>query len=481
CAGLLREAEEATLVGLFEIGNDPAASGGAYVHVPNGSGDEYGGINPDSYVEFCFTVAEEGTYEIHGWIYAAGGSDNSFFATLDGLPTNGYLWDTSENTNYDEDLVSDRNGPDPVQMALLPGSHTVRLYLREDGTRIDKMELVRVNSNPSCGPLVQEAEDGTLFGNFVLASDGAASGGSYVHVPDGDGNSWSPDPLHRVDYCFEVPTAGTYQIRTRVHADGGSANSFFVKVNGAPSDGFLWDAARNTTYDNDYVSDRGGMDPVQVQLPAGNHTVSVFLREDGTRLDQIELELMSAAAVCGGLIQEAEEATLYGELIVGTDNDASGGEFIHAPEGSGTNGNLNSADRAEFCFSVPTTGTYRLKGTVYAGDGQSNSFFVTVDGNPSKGFLWDFNDSGLYEESLVNDRNGADPVEVVLSAGDHFVNVYLREDGARLDKLELVNASINRVAADSTGGGVNGTLALPDEFVLHPNYPNPFNPETTIE
>ncbi|MEL6820790.1 MAG: NPCBM/NEW2 domain-containing protein, partial [Calditrichota bacterium] len=481
CAGLVREAEDATLSGRFEIGTDPAASGGAYVHAPDGSGDEYGGITPDDYAEFCFTVAEEGTYEIHGWIYADGGDNNSFFVTLDGLPTAGYLWDTSENTMYDKDLVSDRNGPDPVQMMLTPGNHTVRLYLREDGTRIDKLELVAVNSNPSCAGLLQQAEDGMLFGDFVIGSDAIAAGGAYVHVPDGAGNSWSPDPQHRVDFCMEVPTAGTYQIRTRVHADGGSNNSFFVRVNGAPSEGFLWDAARNTSYDNDYVSDRGGMDPVQIQLSAGNHTVSVFLREDGTRLDEIELELVGAGAVCGGLVQEAESATLYGRMVVGTDAGAGGGEFIHAPEGSGTNGSLDAEDRAEFCFSVPTAGSYRLRGTVYAGDGQSNSFFVTVDGNPSKGYLWDFDANSSYEEDLVSDRNGADPVEWVLSAGDHFVNVYVREDGARLDKLELVSTNVNRVAADSSGGGVNGEIALPEAFALHPNYPNPFNPETTIE
>ena len=52
----------------------------------------------------------------------------------------------------------------------------------------------------------------------------------------------------------------------------------------------MWDVLQNTSYQKDYVNDRGGADPVEVWLPAGVNTVSVYLREDGTRLDSIELE-----------------------------------------------------------------------------------------------------------------------------------------------------------------------------------------------
>ncbi len=52
----------------------------------------------------------------------------------------------------------------------------------------------------------------------------------------------------------------------------------------------MWDVLQNTSYQKDYVNDRDGADPVEVWLPAGENTVSVYLREDGTRLDSIELE-----------------------------------------------------------------------------------------------------------------------------------------------------------------------------------------------
>ncbi|MFO7688603.1 MAG: hypothetical protein R6V60_21190 [Desulfobacterales bacterium] len=63
-----------------------------------------------------------------------------------------------------------------------------------------------------------------------------------------------------------------------------------MKVNDGLAGGYLWDAFQNTGYQQDYVNDRHGADPVEVLLAAGKNTVTVYLREDGTRLDKIELE-----------------------------------------------------------------------------------------------------------------------------------------------------------------------------------------------
>jgi hypothetical protein len=43
----------------------------------------------------------------------------------------------------------------------------------------------------------------------------------------------------------------------------------------------------------------------------------------------------------------------------------------------------------------------------------------------------------------VSDRNGADPVEVSLATGMHTVTIYLREDGAQIDRIELEPADQN--------------------------------------
>ncbi len=152
CAGLTREAEEGALFGSFEVGSDGRASGGGYVHAPNGSGNYMTAPNGAHRAEYCFTVATAGIYRLKGWVYAPNGSDNSFFVAVDGVPTKGYLWDTLQSTNYSADYVSQRGGADPVEVALSAGEHTVTVYKREDGTRLDRVALERVETSAStCG------------------------------------------------------------------------------------------------------------------------------------------------------------------------------------------------------------------------------------------------------------------------------------------------------------------------------------------
>jgi hypothetical protein len=57
------------------------------------------------------------------------------------------------------------------------------------------------------------------------------------------------------------------------------------------------------------------------------------------------------------------------------------------------------------------SGTYRIKGWVYATDGNSASFFVRVDGSPKSGYLWDTLQNTSYAPDYVNDRDMlADPL-----------------------------------------------------------------------
>ena len=155
-----------------------------------------------------------------------------------------------------------------------------------------------IDSKPAYG-LVQEAEKVVLpIGSaFKKGSDPAASNGEYVYVPNGIGSRMDgPDETHKVVYTFNLLKAGTYQIKGTIYAANGSDDSFWIKVNGNPADGYLWDVLQNTGYQQDYVNDRNGADPVEVSLEEGLNTVTVYLREDGTRLDRIELELVATVA-----------------------------------------------------------------------------------------------------------------------------------------------------------------------------------------
>lgn len=68
-----------------------------------------------------------------------------------------------------------------------------------------------------------------------------------------------------------------------------------MQVDDAPVNGYLWDSYPvSGTYVVDYVSDRDGAGPVELQLAVGLHMMTFYVREDGTRLDKVELELIEA-------------------------------------------------------------------------------------------------------------------------------------------------------------------------------------------
>ncbi len=294
CAGLSREAEDGEVSGSFAVFADAAASGGSYVGAPDNSGNAWSpGANK---VDLCFTVTEAGEYRLDAQAQGSTWYNDSFFVTVNGGGSS--MWDVANIADgYRADSVSDRGGDDPVIVDLQPGEHTVSVHLREDGTRLDSMTLVRVGDGGggggggggnSCAGLTREAEDGDVSGSFAVASDAAASGGSYVGAPEGSRNRSSAGN-NKVELCFTVTEPGDYRINGLVNGPSGFSDSFFVTVNGGDSS--LWDLPYGAAgYVNDYVSDRGGANPVIVTLGAGEHTIGFHLREDGTRLDRVTLE-----------------------------------------------------------------------------------------------------------------------------------------------------------------------------------------------
>lgn len=153
-----------------------------------------------------------------------------------------------------------------------------------------------------CGDLIQEAENGTLSGRFTTGFDSAASGGQYVHVPKGSGKGKKvAGNAHKATYCFDVTTSGTYRLKGWVYAANGGSNSFFVQINDLPVNGYFWEIPRNKDYLPNYVSDRGHTGPIEVSLAAGEHTVTVYFREAGTRLDKLALEMKDPAVTSTSL------------------------------------------------------------------------------------------------------------------------------------------------------------------------------------
>ncbi len=137
-----------------------------------------------------------------------------------------------------------------------------------------------VGPAPASGPVQVwiEAEDGTLAAPAELGSDGKASGGHYLWVPDGWGDVTNLSyPAGEARYAFEVPAGGVYLIWGRVQAAAGD-DSFHVVIDGNYEEAARWDTA---------INDRGVGDPALFFLEAGEHTLHIIQREDGTKIDQI--------------------------------------------------------------------------------------------------------------------------------------------------------------------------------------------------
>ena len=138
----------------------------------------------------------------------------------------------------------------------------------------------------------------------------------------------------------------------------------------------------------------------------------------------------------GSLLQEAEVGTVFGNMVVVNDVQASGGQFVHVP--SNVVGN-NSSDFVEITAVIDTAGSYQLTAIVRGPSGSQNSFFVQI--NDGEVYLWDIPSNNQFTADVVSNRGSGDVTET-LSAGVHTVRVFVREEGAQLDliKFELLEA-----------------------------------------
>ncbi|NIR49895.1 T9SS type A sorting domain-containing protein [candidate division KSB1 bacterium] len=141
------------------------------------------------------------------------------------------------------------------------------------------------------GNIVLEAESASLSGGMEIGTDGLASQGEYIHVPDGQGTENGLGVM-----TFNVPQTGTYYMWGRAIYPDGNSDAFKIKVDGGTE--YVWDVdLDNTSIDWkwDDVSHRGSgnrrnpeIDRIVLNLTAGvSHTLEIIEGKDGTLLDQI--------------------------------------------------------------------------------------------------------------------------------------------------------------------------------------------------
>ncbi len=144
-----------------------------------------------------------------------------------------------------------------------------------------------------------EAESGALVAPMIaVTGDSTAFGGAYITVPNGTGNHSSGMPVTgTATYAFEVYRTGNYAIWGRGAAQADSTNvfaddSFWLRVNQGPVAN--WTLNKNAGFSTAWKWGRANdettqANPLLVSLRPGFHTLTIGWREDGARLDRLEI------------------------------------------------------------------------------------------------------------------------------------------------------------------------------------------------
>ena len=323
CGDTVEIEQAAKLTGGFELFDDASASGGKAIRATSTGA-----------ATVKFNLPEDKTVQFKAQVRGLDGASNSFFFDLAGQQN---LWDTPYGASYVEDYLSDRNGADPVTAVLGTGEHSLVIKSRELGTRLDTItlecsdvceereywvqkctysssygetcswvrEVEKICGEPeppvlTCGNSI-EAEDADLSGAFAIIGENGASGGKSIVGYDANGVA---------GFRIQLDESKVVKLKGTVRGQDGYSNSFFFDLNGKSN---LWDTPYGSSYVADYLSNRGGQDPVTETLAAGEHQLSVKVREPGTRLDKIAMECSDVCTNEEVWVQQCTYSSSYGE------------------------------------------------------------------------------------------------------------------------------------------------------------------------
>ena len=131
----------------------------------------------------------------------------------------------------------------------------------------------------SVSTYIQAEAASSVEGAFAAAADGSVSGGSYMTIPQGTGQDYDGDesPMGRLHFDLNDVPSDTYYVWMRVFGPDSGSNSFFVRMDNGAKDDVHYDAL------NDWLWHKV---PGSFAL-GGDHTLTVMLREDGARIDEL--------------------------------------------------------------------------------------------------------------------------------------------------------------------------------------------------
>ena len=350
----------------------------------------------------------------------------------------------------------------------------------------------------------------------------------------GDGNtSTDQNPTH------VYAAAGTYTVELTVTDDGGLTGTTSQDVtvteaggNVAPTAAFTFAATDLSVDFTDASTDSDGtiaswswdlgdgntstdQNPTHVYAAAGTYTVELTVTDDGGLTGTASQDVTVTVGGGSGAFTESGgmvvmEAENFHQNIARGDHvwvestanaDFSGSTaMLSDPDNNVTikkNGATTSSPELVFDVDFTTTGSYIVWARVFAPNVQGSTVHLGLDNSVSASKM-ETETTGAWTWINVNTKDAVQSVNVG-TAGVHTVHVWMRADGLSIDKILLTQdgafVPTGQGPAESPQAGpavagqergmdmLDATAAveeLPETYDLKSNYPNPFNPTTTI-
>ncbi len=176
-----------------------------------------------------------------------------------------------------------------------------------------------------------------------------------------------------------------------------------------------------------------------------------FVLDHASLQEGVAITLLAIDAV--GNTSEFGPRTAIGDELTFTPSAISGNfgwvtiegtQFAYTADNGVRNdgGPSGTSSRVDFDLTVPEAGAYYVNAQVYAPAGDSNSFWVQMDGAPPEGIYWSLPVSGGVQTATVSAIGGPDPYVFDLTAGAHTMTFSQREDGVGIASISLVEAPV---------------------------------------
>lgn len=264
---------------------------------------------------------------------------------------------------------------------------------------------------------------------WQVYSSSSASGGKYIKAPNGTGSYYNTPPSYnKVMYQFSVDDTANYELSGLVKAASGADNSVWIKIDDLPW--VQWHMNVGSEFDWQTVTDGWDQNATSFYMDAGNHTMQLKVREDGTKLDKWMVSKLSSNTI----VIDAMQMQRSGDWMVEHDDD--GNEFLVASNGTPHYSSPSVGDVLTYDFAVDHGGLFSIHALVSANDGASNSFWIAIDDGPWVKWHMQVTDGVLTWQTVS--ENG-EPVQFALEEGNHTLKVAVREAGSGLDTIVITD------------------------------------------